>query len=720
MIALETPFLEIKGIGPKFVAKLKNLGVLTVKDLLWHFPFRYENFAAVKKIADLKINEQATVSGIIEKVKVQRTWKKKMFIVEAVILDDTGSISAVWFNQRHLAAILKKGQYVNFAGKVVSKKNKIYLSSPVYEFINQKLTTNNQQLTTKHTARLVPIYPETKGLTPKALRYLIKPILDDLERLDDFLSRSVLKKFNFPEINQALYSIHFPDNLEAAKVAKRRFAFEDLFLLQLINLRQRLKLAKQKAFSFEAADEFIEKLFKNLPFELTESQKKSFFEILNDLKKSQPMNRLLQGDVGSGKTIVAALAAIIVSEPFDSVQGKQSVFMAPTEVLARQHYETIKRFFPKFNKGLGLLISSETKIFYGDDLEQSVKKSGFLNKVSLAELKIIIGTHALIQKGVKFKNLAFVVIDEQHRFGVSQRASLVTQESAFLPHFLSMSATPIPRTLTLTIFSDLNLSIISELPKNRKPVITKIVAPENRDKAYAFIRGQVKKGRQAFVICPRIDPTQTNAGSLRQSALPWETKAVKEEYEKLSKKVFPDLKVGMLHGKMKAKEKEKIMSTFAKATADKKIDILVSTSVVEVGVDIPNATIMMIEGAEKFGLAQLYQFRGRVGRGEHQSFCFLFTDSFSKTTRERLESLLQAKNGFELAEKDLAIRGPGEILGESQTGLPDLAMKAIQNPDLVKVSRQAAEELLEEDPNFENQPVLKNRLDLFQKEVHLE
>lgn len=721
MIKLETPLSEIKRIGPKFVVKLKKLNIETVKDLLWHFPFRYENFAEVKKIADLKINESATISGVIQNVKIQRTWKKKMFVVEAVIVDDTGSISAVWFNQRHLAAILKKGKNINLAGKVVSKNNKIYLSSPIYEFVNQGIQSSESETQdTKHTARLVPVYPETRGLTSKALRYLIKPILDNLEKLEDFLPDSVLEKFNFPEINQALYQIHFPSSLKEAKIAKRRFAFEDLFLLQLINLRQRFKLAQQKSFSFKPKKEFIEKLLQGLPFELTVSQKKAFFEILKDLEKSKPMNRLLQGDVGSGKTIVAALAAIIVAEPFNSVEGKQSVFMAPTEVLARQHYETFKKFFPEFEKGLGLFISSEAKVFYGDGLEQSLTKKDFLKKISSGALKIIIGTHSLIQKGVEFKDLAFVVIDEQHRFGVSQRAQLVkgSTHSVRLPHFLSMSATPIPRTLTLTIFGDLDLSIIDELPKNRKPVITKIVAPENRDKAYAFIRGQVKKGRQAFVICPRIESNDENLKIKNQKSklLMAEVKAVEDEYEKLKNKVFPDLKVGMLHGKMKAQEKEKIMKAFQ----NKEIDILVATSVVEVGVDVPNATIMMIEGAERFGLAQLYQFRGRVGRGEHQSFCFLFTESFSKTTRERLESLLQAKNGFELAEKDLAIRGPGEILGETQTGLPDLAMKALQNPDLVKISREAAEEILKEDPELQNHLILKNRLDSFQKEVHLE
>jgi len=741
MVKLSAPLSEIKGIGYKFAERLKKLEIKTVKDLLWHFPFRYEDFSRISKIADLKIGETATISGVISDIKLHRTWKRKMFIVEALITDDTGSIKAVWFNQRFLLSILKRGKRVNLAGKVVEDpEGGICLSHPIYELINQRRSAYSSASIseTRHTGRLVPIYPETKKVTSKLLRYFIKSVLDNLEKIPEPIPKEILDKFNFPEINDALARIHFPENLKQAQIVKKRFAFEDLFLLQLANLRQRLKLAKQKAYAFKLDIDYIKSLITQLPFELTRSQKVALWEILKDLNKPQPMNRLLQGDVGSGKTIVAILAALLVVK-----ENKQVAFMAPTEVLARQHYFTFKKFFPNLDKGVALLTSSVAKIFYGDNLETEIKKSELAKKIAAGEIKIIIGTHALIQKDIKFKDLALVIIDEQHRFGVKQRAALIANRKlqntdrnsdsrlaiSALPHFLSMSATPIPRTLSLTIFGDLDLSIIDELPKGRKEVITKIVAPANRDKAYAFIRNQVKKGRQVFVICPRIEPqtnadeTQINAdisvnqrGNLRKSALLWETKAVKEEYEKLSKKVFPDLKVAMLHGKMKAKEKAKIMDDFKNG----KIDILVSTSVIEVGVDVPNATIMMIEGSERFGLAQLYQFRGRVGRGEHQSFCFLFTDSSAKTTYRRLYSLLEAKNGFELAEKDLEIRGPGEFLGESQTGMPDLAMKAIQNKELVKISRQAAETILKNDPELKNYPLLQKRLEGFEKEIHLE
>jgi ATP-dependent DNA helicase RecG len=738
MLSLQTPLIEVRGVGPRFGEKLKKIRVQTVKDLLWYFPFRYEDFSNIVAIKDLKIGEHATVQGVIQSIKMRRTWKRRMFIVEALISDDTGSIRAVWFNQRFLITILKKGNRVNLAGKITkSPESGLVMSHPVHEILTYKKEAGDL----RHTGRVVPIYPETKGLTSKGIRFLIKPLLDKIGKIEEPLPKEILNKQKILGINEAIRDVHFPEKIENAKEAKKRFAFEDLFFLQLVNMRQKIKLAKEKAYSSDFSIDEIKELLAELPFELTYSQKKSLWEILQDLKKPHPMNRLLQGDVGSGKTIVAILAALVLArwnKPFGaaqgkslgSAQGKQTAFMAPTEVLAKQHYETFKRIYTN-KPPVGLLTSSMAKIFYGDDLESDFKKGDLIKKVEKNELKIIFGTHALIQKYVKFGDLALVIIDEQHRFGVRQRAELLKNHKTnkTIPHLLSMSATPIPRTLSLTVFGDLDLSIIDELPKGRKEIITKIVAPANRDKAYAFIRGQVKKGRQVFVICPRIEQTaddkrltiensdESFVVSRKSWVNMWENvKMVKEEYEKLSKKVFPDLRVGMLHGKMKAKEKNETMKQFS----NKAIDILVSTSVIEVGVDVPNATIIMIEGVDKFGLAQLYQFRGRVGRGEHQSFCFLLTESGSKSTYQRLRSLIEAKNGFELAEKDLAIRGPGEFLGEEQTGVPDLAMKAVRNPELVKSSRQAAEEILQKDPELKNYSLLKARLDDFQKEVHLE
>lgn len=713
-VLLNEPLINVHGVGPKFAERLAKFGIKTVRDLLWHFPFRYDDFSSVSKIADLKVGQIATISGVISEIKPRYTWKKKMFIIEALIADDSGSIKAVWFNQRFLLTILKKGKLVNLAGKVVeTAKGGICLSHPTHELVTSDMqqATSDGTPDTKHTGRLVPVYPETKRLTSKAFRYLIKPLLENIEKIDEPIPEEILKSSGFPEINKALSKIHFPETLIEAQNAKRRFAFEDLFLLQLANLRQRLKLSKQKAHSFKIDIKRVEKIISELPFLLTESQKSSLWEILEDIKKPHPMNRLLQGDVGSGKTIVAIVASLIIAE-----DNKQTAFMAPTEVLARQHFQTFKKFFKDFTAGVALVVSSEARIFYGDGLESEIKKSDLVKKISSGEIKIIIGTHALIQKSVKFKELALIVIDEQHRFGVKQRGQLADQSPECLPHFLSMSATPIPRTLSLTVFGDLDLSIIKELPKGRKEIITKIVSPTNRDKAYAFIRGQVKKGRQAFVICPRIEPPEDQEASLIKKLSLWETKAAKEEYEKLSKKVFPDLRVGLLHGKLKPKEKSEMMKNFKNG----EVDVLVSTSVVEVGVDIPNATIMMIEGSERFGLAQLYQFRGRVGRGEHQSFCFLFSESSGQATLNRLKSLIEAKSGFELAEKDLEIRGPGEFLGRSQTGLPDLAMKSIQDPELVKSAREAAEKTLKNDPELASYSALLSRVEGFAKEIHLE
>lgn len=703
---LDTELLTIPGIGPKFAPRLKRLNIKTVKDLLWHFPFRYEDYSRIVPVAELTVGQAATVQGTIQQISTRRTWKKNLLITEAIIVDETGGIKAVWFNQPYVSNILKENYRYNFAGKITGAKQEIYLASPSYEPID-KLGRGE----TKHTAGLIPIYPETHGLTSKGLRYLIKPLLKSLDPIEEFIPEEILKENKLPEINLALKRIHFPLRREDAENAKKRFAFEDLFLLQLNNLKIRSRLAAKTAPPIQINQNELGALISGLPFQLTNSQKESLKEILADLARPRPMNRLLQGDVGSGKTVIAALAAILTAK-----NGFQAVFMAPTEVLAGQHYRTIAKIFPSFSGGTALLTAGKTELNCGAKLDSKISKPKLLKTISEGGAKIIIGTHAVIQKGVQFKNLAFAIVDEQHRFGVRQRASLLNNENP--PHFLSMSATPIPRTLSLTLFGDLDLSAVTELPAGRKEIITKAVAPENRQKAYDFIREQIKKRRQAFVICPRIEPGAAKEGEIlseaKKKAL--ELKSVKEEFEKLSKKIFPELKVTMLHGKIRGKEKDEIMKNFQ----DKKYDILVSTSVIEVGVDVPNATIMMIEGSERFGLAQLYQFRGRVGRGEHQSFCLLFTDSDSAAAQKRLRYLITAKNGFELAEKDLQLRGPGQFLGESQTGLPDAAMDALKDILLVKSSRDAASRILSNDPELENHPLLAQHFASFQKTIHLE
>ncbi len=701
----ETPLAEVRSIGARFGAKLKRLELQTVRDLLFHFPARYEDFSRIYDIADLIPNQEATVQARVDEIDGRRAFRRNLYIVEALISDETGSIRAVWFNQPYVRNVLQPGRTFNFSGRVTqSKTGEIHFASPTYESAEALGET-------KHTARIVPVYPETKGLTSKGLRFMVKPVLDELKALPDPIPGAILAKNGLPDLMTALRDIHFPGTLDEAFLAKRRFAFEDLFYLQLYNLGQKIALSEEKAPEIKVDLPFVKDLLGHLPFELTPSQKQALWEILKDMEAVRPMNRLLQGDVGSGKTVIAAIAALSAAHA-----GYQAVLMAPTEILARQHYLTLRKFFPEWEGGVALVTASDRRLFYGHGLESAVAKEKAVAEIGSGRVKIALGTQALIQKGITLSDPALVIVDEQHRFGVKQRALLVRQtgdKKREIPHFLSMSATPIPRTLSLTLFGDLDISLISEMPKDRKPIITKAVGPADRAKTYTFIKSEVRKGRQAFVVCPRIEPKEEVSTAEIQKL---ELKSVKEEYEKLKTKIFPDLKIAMLHGRLKAAEKEATMRDFAEG----RTDVIVTTAVIEVGVDVPNATIMMIEGADRFGLAQLYQFRGRVGRGEHQSYCFLMSDTPSQTVNARIKAIIAAKNGFELAEQDLKMRGPGEFLGNSQTGMPDLAMKAIQNPDLVKEARDEAWDILKDDKNLARHPFLKKELARFTGQVHPE
>jgi len=701
MLSLSTPIEKIPKIGPVYKKKLKKIGIKSVRDLLFHFPRRYEDFSNLIPISKIKINEICTIQGKVLAIETTRTWKKKMFLTEAIIQDKTGVIKAVWFNQPFLTNIIKKENNLVLAGKVVLKDNQIYMSNPVYE----KIKSEKELI---HTGRLVPVYPETEGLSSRWLRYILKPLLEKFKnKIPEVIPLEILKKEKLLPISEALWQIHFPDNKDLAKKAQERFSFEELFLIELFVLKQRTKLSKEKAVPISLNLELIKKFVSQLPFKLTDAQKKAAWQILKDLEKPKPMNRLLEGDVGSGKTVVATIATLLVSKA-----GFQVAFMAPTEILAKQHFQEVSKLLENFNLNIGLLTGKQdqfrSKKLKNEIIEISRRK--ILEKIEKGEIDILIGTHALIQDKVKFKKLALVIVDEQHRFGVEQRAKLC-KSSEFVPHLLSMTATPIPRTLALTIYGDLDLSLIDQLPKGRKKIITKLISPKDREKAYDFIKKEVKEGRQVFVVCPRIEKNEQKKNSA------WaEVKAVTEEYEKLSKEIFPEFRVAILHGKMATKEKEKIMRNFK----EKKIDILVSTSVIEVGIDVPNASIMMIEGAERFGLAQLHQFRGRVGRGKYQSYCFLFTDSPAKKTRQRLKALITSEDGFKLAEKDLEIRGPGDFAGTRQWGIPDLMMNSLRDVKLVEKTRQAAKELLEKDPDLKKHPFLQKRLKDFEERIHLE
>ena len=694
---LSTPVEKIPRIGPQYKKKLKKLGIKTVRNLLFHFPHRYEDFSTLTPISQLKVGETSCVQGKILEIKNTITWKRRMAITEAIVKDDSGAVKVIWFNQPYLVDTLKQGNLVCLAGKVALGKKSysgIYLSSPAYEKISL-----NEKKKLIHTGGLIPVYPETEGLSSRWLRYILRPLLAQFKKkIEDTLPELIKKEEKLLPLNQALWQIHFPDSKELSEKARKRFSFQELFLIQLNILREKMRLKKEKAISIPFNLKTIKSFVDSLPFKLTNAQRKSSWQILKDIEKPRPMNRLLEGDVGSGKTVVATIAALNTAKA-----GYQTAFMAPTEILANQHFKNLKEILKEFKLKIGILTRNNYRI-----CEKKLTKKKFLEKIKKSEIDIVIGTHALIQKDVRFGKLALVILDEQHRFGVEQRAQLCQQKD-IVPHFLSMTATPIPRTLALTIYGDLDLSLLDEMPKGRKKIITKVVPPKERERVYDFIKNEVKKGKQVFVICPRIEDAETTTS--------WSnTKAVKKEYERLSKKVFPKLNLAMLHGKMKAKEKEEIM----KKMKQKEIDVLVSTSVVEVGIDIQNATLMMIEGADKFGLSQLHQFRGRVGRGKDQSFCFLFTDSNAKKTRMRLKALLNSKSGFELAEKDLEIRGPGEVFGARQWGIPDLAMSSLTDVFLVEKTRNWARRILQQDPQLKKYPALAEEIKDFGRIIHFE
>lgn len=715
MITLTTPVESVPRIPKRILPAFKRLGVKTIRDLLLHFPARYDDFSNEKKIRDIKTGETVTIRGTILKISFGRTARKHMHITEALIGDETGSLRAVWFNQPFLARNLKAGDAVQLSGKTVLRANGIFLQNPAYEKL-PKAKKGVRESSPIHTGGLVAVYPETEGISSRWLRFLMRSFVGLAENSSDPLPAGIKAAYDLPGFAQAVRAIHFPDSRVHAESAERRFILETLILMQLRSLRDRSLLKQHSAPAIALDIARIKEFIGSLPFTLTNAQRRSLWEIATDMARPHPMNRLLEGDVGSGKTVVAAAASLLVVSA-----GRTVALMAPTEILARQHYATIQRVLAPFHVSIALLVGSE-------------KRAG-----AKPDADITVGTHALIHKKARLENLGLVIVDEQHRFGVEQRAALLRQETedrrqekstgenpplvaghmSLVPHFLSMTATPIPRTLALTAYGDLDLSLLDEMPRSRKEVITKVISPKERKNAYAFIRDEAKAGRQIFVICPRIEQAINDMGqatqNTQQKLLLAEAKTVKEEYHKLSSDIFPDLRIAMLHGRMKAKEKEVVMRAFH----DGAIDILVSTSVVEVGVDVPNASIMMIEGAELFGLAQLHQFRGRVGRGENQSYCFLFPGENGETTR-RLEAVVKVKNGFELAEYDLAIRGPGDIFGNRQWGVNKIVLQGISNPRLVREAREIAIDLVRQSPNLSAFPLLARRLQELDQSAHLE
>ncbi len=691
---LKTPIKKTPRISDKYAKRLESLGIKNLGDLLFHFPHRYEDFSSVvkiKKARGAKPKEKICVKGNVTRVLNDRTARKRITITKAFVKDETGLIPALWFNQPYLKDTFQKKGNFYFAGPVKVGKNGPFLSNPIHE------RKKEEQI---HTARLVPVYPETEGVSSRWLRYVLFPLVKKISpRMPETLPLEIIKSENLYSFKNALKEIHFPENKETKKEAIRRFSFEELFLLELKMLRSRRKVKQKKSWKINFKEKEVKEFVKSLPFTLTDSQKKSAWEILKDMEEESPMARLLQGDVGSGKTITAAIAALNTAR-----NNFQTALMAPTEILAHQHFKKLSNFFKETNVSTGLLTGSKSRIAEEKKILET-KKQEFLKMIEGGKIDIVVGTHALIQKGVNFSKLAFVVIDEQHRFGVKQRGKLRKKESKKYAHFLSMTATPIPRSLGLTIYGDLDISTIDEMPHGERKVRTVIVPQEEREKIYEFVKSEMKKGKQAFIIFPRILLDEKT-----------DVKSIEENWEFLSKKVFPDLKVEKIHGRIDSEKKEKLMKEFSAG----EIDILLSTSIIEVGIDVPRASVMIIEGAERFGLAQLHQLRGRIGRSNSPSHCFLFPTSEEKRETERLRALVETNDGFKLAEKDLKIRGVGDFLGQRQSGKTGLIMASLGDLKMVKEARKRAKELLKKSPSLNKYPVLKKRLRRFSKNVHLE
>ncbi|MEK7227570.1 MAG: ATP-dependent DNA helicase RecG [Patescibacteria group bacterium] len=682
---------------------LKRLGLETVEDLLYHFPTRYGNTADTTSIASLEKGQQAVIFGKISGLKTVKAFHKKIPLAEGWVEDETGKIKIIWFHQAYLAKMLEEGARVRVEGKVSERKGQLYFSNPRVE----SAPTLFNSFSPRAGRQVYPVYPETRGLTSNWLYHTLQKIMSKtvFDTLQDPIPESILKTYKLPNLKTALIWIHTPKKLEHAEAARKRFAFEEIFFIQLERQQTRHAFRERAAFVIEKSDKEIEAFIKRFPFTATQAQRRSIKHILEDFKKGYPMSRLLEGDVGSGKTAVAAVAAYAVatSKPFDFAQGHlqtygslQVAYMAPTEILAQQHFESFIKYFEHLPINIALITGSGCRKFpskVNPTGWTEISRTQLLKWVVSGEIAILIGTHALIQKSVKFKHLALVVIDEQHRFGTAQRQKLAQKEKE-TPHLLSMTATPIPRTLAFTLYGDLDLTLLDEMPAGRKKIVTEIVIPADRPSAYRRIKEELKAGRQLYVICPRINEPDP-AKELAVLA-----KSVKEEAKRLKKEVFPEYEIEILHSKMTPAEKDRVMQAFK----EHKIDILTSTSIVEVGVNVENASLIIIEGAERFGLAQLHQLRGRVLRGTHQPYCFVFAETKSAKTVERLKALKTAKNGFELAEFDLKQRGAGVLTGTKQWGLSDLGMEAVKNIKMVEAARLEARKLIESGEYIEFKP----------------
>ncbi len=658
---LTSPITDLPKVGPIFARKFEKLGINTLEDLFYHVPTRYLDYSNVTTINKLRINEVATIHAKI--VSLKNIYSKRGLKMQIGSVEDpTGKITVVWFNQPFLIKTLYPGRLISLSGKVGFFSRKLCLTSPDYELI-----VEGDDPTT-HTGRIVPVYPETSGLSSKWIRRKMKEAYQETS-LTEFLPKNILVKYELTDFGEAVRFVHFPESFEEAEIGRKRLAFNELLNLELGSLVRKMNWKKNKvANKFVVDRKAIDSFIKSIAFDLTGSQKKAIDEILENLKSEIPMNRLLEGDVGSGKTVVAAVAAFAAF-----TNGYQTVVMAPTQILASQHYKTFKTLFSKFPVRISLT-TSENK------------------KSDLGRTDIFIGTHSLINGKINFDKVGIVVIDEQHRFGVEQRKHLIKKSGT--PHVLTMTATPIPRTVAIAAYGDMDLSVLTDMPAGRQKVTTWVVPEGKRTGAYGWIEKQIKTEKcQAFIVCPLIEDSETETLA--------DVKSVTSEFTHL-KSVFPNLRLGLLHGRLKPAEKDLVLESFNRGN----LDILVTTPVVEVGIDIPNATIMVIEAAERFGLAALHQLRGRVGRGDAKSYCLLFTNFHSGKAYARLHAMEKTYSGFELSELDLKLRGPGEIFGTAQSGFPDLKIADWSNYDLIKSAKDVAGEIVK---NPDKYPWVKSK-----------
>ncbi len=707
---LNSPIEQLSKLPKPQLAALKKLGITTIQDLLLYLPYRYLDFSKTLLISELKQGEPVTLKGKIKSISSRFSFRGRINLAEAIISDKTGSIKVVWFNQPYLAKSLMPGEEIFLAGEPEIYKNILQFTNPIYEKASEFPV---------HTSRLLPLYHLTAKLYHKTLRNLVANALPHANNLTEVIPEHILINQKLPNLTDTVHLAHFPQSEDDVIKAKKRLAFEEIFVNQLAAQQYKLKLAQKKAYTIKFERDLIKSFIDSLPFKLTQDQKKAAWDALQDLEKQMPANRLLEGDVGSGKTLVALIAVLQTI-----ARGFQVAFLAPTEILAKQHYNTAINYFKVFfesnenvvlpfcdgrhKMAIGLLTNN-----YVVQNNALVSKPSLQKTINTGCPGLYIGTHALLQSAVNFKNLALVIVDEQHRFGVEQRAALL-ENGKKVPHLLSLSATPIPRSLQLAFYGELDVSQIKEKPANRKPIITRLAPDNKRKEAYDFIKKQIQGGRQAFVITPLIEESDKLG-----------VKSAKKEVDNL-KTILPEFKIGLLHGRMKGKEKEAVMNEFL----ENKIQILVSTSVVEVGVDAPNASIMLIEGAERFGLAQLHQFRGRVGRAEHQSYCILFRSELpfpihgegpgkrlKNDEQGRLELFTKTQDGFKLAELDLKLRGFGELYGQSQSGW-DFKYFDPNYTSLIPLAREEAKKLLLDDIDLQKHPALKAKI--AEKTIHFE